>query len=340
VRGAAGLTMQKIAKLAGVSAMTVSRALKSDASILPETRRRILEIVGRSGYVPDATARMFASRRSGFIAALVPSLNNWNFAETVRGLADALAPIGLQLLLGDTAYSPAREEGLIGALLQRRPEAIVLTGGVHSAGARRMLAKSGVPIVETWDLPKAPLDHVVGFSNEEAGAMMTRYLYKRGRRQIAFIGGASPLDTRGVERRLGYARAARRLGLAGNRIVTLGVPPVSMSHGAEALGLLLNQWPEVDAVLCVSDLSAFGAVSECLRRGVDVPGRIAIAGFGDFDVAQCCHPRLTTISIDCHAIGRRAGEIVLSALDAKRRGEKLPPEKIVMDFRVVERETA
>jgi LacI family transcriptional regulator, gluconate utilization system Gnt-I transcriptional repressor len=335
-----GLTMQKIAKLAGVSAMTVSRALKSDASILPETRSRVLEIVSRIGYVPDATARMFASRRSGFIAALVPSLNNWNFAETVRGMSDVFGSAELQLLLGDTEYSLAKEERLVSAMLQRRPEAIVLTGGAHTSGTRRMLAKAGVPVVETWELPKAPLGHVVGFSNEEAGALMTRYLYDQGRRNIAFIGGVSSLDTRGAERQRGYARIIRELGLRPDRIVGFGGPPVSMSQGRQALGLLLAQWPEVDGVVCVSDLSAFGALSECLRRGVEVPQRLAVAGFGDFEIARCCYPRLTTIAIDCHAIGRRAAEIVLSALDAKKRGESLPAETVEMEIAIVERESA
>jgi LacI family gluconate utilization system Gnt-I transcriptional repressor len=102
---------------------------------------------------------------------------------------------------------------------------------------------------------------------------------------------------------------------------------------------MLKQWPEVDAILCVSDLSAFGVLMECQRRGVVVPQRLAIAGFGDFEVARCCHPRLTTIAVDCQGIGRRAAEIVLSALQAKKSGEVLPPETVVMPFEVVARET-
>src|SRR5208337_3009876 len=126
------VTMQTVAQMAGVSAMTVSRALKSDAAVSKETRDRILEIVKQTGYVPDATARVFATRRSGFVAALVPSLNNSNFADTVRGMSEVFDVARLQMLLGDTEYSLAREEDLIRAFLERRPEAIVLTGGVHT----------------------------------------------------------------------------------------------------------------------------------------------------------------------------------------------------------------
>ena len=333
------VTMQSIARLAGVSAMTVSRALKSDAAVAPATRDRVLEVVRRTGYVPDATARVFASGRSGFVAVLVPSINNSNFADTTRGMSGAFERAGLQILLGDTGYSMEREEDLIGTLLQRRPEAIVLTGGMHTPRARGMLASADIPIVETWDLPKAPLGHVVGFSNEAAGSAMVRYLHDRGFRHIGFIGGTTNRDTRGSERRLGYVKAIRELKLPEGRVVTFGKPPVSIEQGGEALGLMLRQWPDIDAVACVSDLSAFGVLMECHRRSIGVPQRLAIAGFGDFDVARCSWPRLTTIAVDCVGIGERTAEIVLSALDARNRGETMAPVRVAMEFKVIARET-
>ncbi|HXT08635.1 MAG TPA: LacI family DNA-binding transcriptional regulator [Roseiarcus sp.] len=333
------VTMQTVARMAGVSAMTVSRALKRDASISPETRDRVLEVVRQVGYVPDATARMFATRRSGVVAALVPSLNSSNFADTVRGMSERFGAAGLQMLLGDTEYSLAREEALIRAFLQRRPEAIILTGGVHSEGARALLSSADAPVVETWDLPAAPLGDVVGFSNEAAGAAATHFLYKRGRRRIGFIGAESSDDTRGAQRREGFRKAARELGLADDRIVLIGAPPASMSQGADALDAMLARWPEVDAIVCVSDLNAFGALSQCQRRGVETPGRLALAGFGDFEVARSCHPRLTTIALDCLDIGRRAAQAALAAIAARRSGEPRAPQTVEIPFRVVARET-
>jgi LacI family gluconate utilization system Gnt-I transcriptional repressor len=334
-----GTTMRTAAQIAGVSAMTVSRALKSDASISEKTRERVLAAVNRVGYVPDASARMFASRRSGFIAALVPSLNNSNFAETVRGMSEVFDPAGLQMLLGDTEYSLSREESLLSAFLQRRPEAIILTGGVHTTRARQMLRHAGIPTVETWEIPKKPLGHIVGFSNREAGASMVRYLYSRGRERIGFIGSGGNGDTRGRERRLGYQQAVHELGLPKGRVVAVGEPPASISHGAEALDLMLRHWPDTDAIVCVSDLSAFGVLAECQRRGVEIPETLALAGFGDFEVARHCHPRLTTIAIDCRDIGRQAAKIALGALNARKRGETLASRSTILPFQVVERET-
>ena len=335
-----GVTMQTVAEIAGVSAMTVSRALKSDTPISQGTRQRVLAAVKRVGYVPDLNARVFASRRSGFIAALVPSLNNSNFADTVRGMSDVFDPAGLQMLLGDTEYSVSREESLLSAFLQRRPEAIILTGGVHTTRSRQLLRRAGIPTVETWELPKKPLGHVVGFSNREAGATIVQYLHSRGRKRIGFIGSGGKGDARGYERRLGYTRAIHELGLPGGRVVLFGEPPASMSQGAEALDFMLGQWPDTDAIVCVSDLSSFGVLAECQRRGIAIPTRLALAGFGDFEVARCCHPRLTTISIDSRNIGRRAAEITLDALRERERGKTMVPGCTIVRFHVVERETA
>ena len=105
------------------------------------------------------------------------------------------------------------------------------------------------------------------------------------------------------------------------------------------MALLMAQWPDVDAVMAVSDLSAFGALAECQRRGWNVPERIAIAGFGDFEVARSCHPRLTTVAIDCTGIGRAAGELLLRAIEAARNGERLPSETVLTPFHVAQRES-
>jgi LacI family gluconate utilization system Gnt-I transcriptional repressor len=334
-------TMQKVADMAGVSAMTVSRALRGDALVTKVTRDRILAAVARTGYVPDATARTFATRRTGFVAVLVPSLNNSNFADTVRGSSEVLDSAGLQMLLGDTEYKLSREESLIATLLQRRPEAVIITGGDHTVRSRKMLTEAHIPVVETWDIPKEPLGHVVGFSNREAGAEMVRYLYERGRRRIGFIGGAINADTRGSERRAGYEQAVRELRLPGGRIVALGKPSASMSQGAKALERMLRRWPDTDAIVCVSDLSAFGVLAEGQRRGIAIPSQLALAGFGDFEIARCCSPRLTTVAVDCVEIGRRAGKVVLDALASRERGEPAAvTETTIVDFQIIERETA
>src|SRR6056297_417000 len=158
------VTMKDVAIAAGVSVMTVSRAFKDDASVKQRTREHIRRTADAMGYVFDSTASNFRTQRSNFVAVIIPSVNNANFADTVRGLSDEIEASGRQILLGNSDYVVEREETLIDQLLQRRPEAMVLTGGRHTDRARSRLRSAGIPMIETWDLPEAPVDHVVGFS--------------------------------------------------------------------------------------------------------------------------------------------------------------------------------
>jgi len=332
-------TMSDVARRAGVSTMTVSRALKDGASIAEETRERIKRAVDELGYVLDQSAGSLSSKRTGFVAALIPSINNSNFADTARGLTEALKGTGLQILLSYTEYSVEKEEELIESMLRRRPEAIVVTGGKHTERGRRLLENAGIPVVETWDLPAKPIQHVVGFSNAEASATLVRFLHGQGYRKIAFIGGTTNRDTRGADRRMGYERAMKELGLNDARVISFGTPPITMKQGGEALAQLLEQWPDVEAAICVSDLSAFGALMECQRRKRPVPESIAIAGFGDFEISSCSYPTITTVGVHCYDIGRQAGELLLRAIEGERQDKPVGIQTIKTTYEVIARES-
>jgi LacI family gluconate utilization system Gnt-I transcriptional repressor len=330
--------MADVAARLGISKMTVSRALNRDGSSRRSTsealRQRILQTCQEMGYVIDQTARTFSSKRSGFVAALLPALNNSNFSDTAHGLTAALDGSGLQVLLGYTDYDQAAEERLLRAMLSRRPEGVVVTGGTHTPAARKLLKAAGIPVVETWDLPARPVEHCVGFSNAEAVSQLVRQLHAQGHRRMAFLGGVPASDARGADRRRGFEHAMRGLGLDATRQISVGEAPVSMDHGAQGMVQLLARWPDTEALVCVSDHPAFGAMAECQRRGIAVPGQLAIAGFGGFEVGASCHPRLSTVAVDCAGIGRAAGALLLRAIACARDGQRLPPETVVVPYRV------
>jgi LacI family transcriptional regulator, gluconate utilization system Gnt-I transcriptional repressor len=181
-------------------------------------------------------------------------------------------------------------------------------------------------VIETWDLPEDPIGHVVGFSNADALRSMVDHFVAQGCSRIAFIGGDATRDTRGADRREGFVAAMRAHGLDATRLVAAGPPPISMREGAEAMGSLLDTLPDTEAVICVSDLSAFGALTECQRRGVDVPGRMWIAGFGDYEIAGISVPALTTINPFPRDIGACAANLILDVLD----GRQDAPARIVI----------
>lgn len=302
--------MADLARAAGVSTMTVSRAFKDDQSVNADTRAKIMRLAREMGYVFDRTASDLRSQKSGFVAMTVPSINNPNFADTVRGLTEGLADYDLQVLLGYTNYDVDQEERLLTQLLRRRPQGIVVTGGNHTEVTRHILASSAVPVVETWDKPKGALAHTVGFSNADAGALMVDHFVARGLTRIAFIGGDTRMDTRGLDRRRGVVRRLQALGLDDQRMMAVGPPPVMAARGAAAIKALLDQWPDTQAVMCVADFAAFGAMTECQRMGLNVPADIAIAGFGAFDLSAFAVPPITTIDPKGYDIGYEAAQLI------------------------------
>ena len=308
-------TMADIARITGVSPMTVSRAFKADSLINKETREAILQAAEDLGYVFDSTASNLRSQKSDFVAVTIPSINNANFADTVGGLSETLATRRMQILLGYTNYDMQEEERLIEQLLRRKPQAIVVTGGKHTDRARRLLENAPIPVIETWDIPAKPIGYYIGFSNAAAVREMVDHFVKVGYRRIAFIGGDVGRDTRGSDRRVGFIEAMKTHGLDSSRLIAAGPPPISMREGANAMARLLQEFPDTEAVICVSDLSAFGALTECQRRHIAVPSRIAIGGFGDYEIGSISVPTLTTINARSRDIGQRTGQLILDILD-------------------------
>ncbi|WP_299546354.1 LacI family DNA-binding transcriptional regulator [uncultured Tateyamaria sp.] len=308
--------MRDVARAAGVSRMTVSRALKKDSPVSKDTRDRILKVVREMNYVPDQMAGSLTTKRSGFVAVLVPSLNNLHFAETVQALTEELEQIGQQILLGHTDYSTAREEQLVEDMLRRRPEAIVLSYDGHSDRTLELLNDSNIPVIELWERPDNPVGHTIGFSNRQASADMTRALIDRGYRNITFVGEADDDWTRGAARRKGYLDAMVQAGLPTNRVLKIGKPPLSIEEGAAAATRLLQDFPDTDCVFCVSDAPAFGVLSVMLKLGKAVPGDIGIAGFGDFEVSRFATPTISTVSVDPKTIGRETGRLIGRLLSA------------------------
>ncbi len=308
-------TMKDIARASGVSVMTVSRAFKRDASVGEATRKRIQATAEELGYVLDSMASNLRSQRSHFVAVTIPSLNNANFAETVEAMTLKLAAAGLQVLLGHTNYNIQREEELIEEFLRRRPEAIIVTGGRHTDRARRLLQNAGVPVIETWDLPADPIGHVAGFSNAQTMSVLVDHLIDQSFDRIAFIGGDTDGDTRGADRRRGFIATMQARGLDATRLIGAGQPPISMREGATAMARLLHTYPNTQAVICVTDLSAFGALTECQRQGITVPEQMAIAGFGAYEISAICVPTITTIDPFPAEIGALAADLVTQLLD-------------------------
>ncbi|NNC24372.1 LacI family DNA-binding transcriptional regulator [Salinisphaera sp. USBA-960] len=308
--------MRDVSEAAGVSTMTVSRVLKEPSIVSEATRERVMRAVEELGYVPDFSASSLSSRKTNFVGLILPTLTNSNFADTAQALADALGQ-SYQLLIGYTLYQASEEERLVRSLLARRPDALAIAGSEHTRGTWYMLRRANIPIVEIWDTPNDPLDHAVGFSNFAAGRAAAEHFIARGHHRIAALGSAveeDVADHRGEARLRGFSAALCEHDVATNLIRRVGRAPVSFDHGARALAGLLDRNPDVEAVFAVSDVSAFGALMECRRRGIAVPDCISIMGFGDFEIGRQCEPAISTIHVDARSIGVQSGELIRDLL--------------------------
>ncbi|MBY0363008.1 MAG: LacI family DNA-binding transcriptional regulator [Phreatobacter sp.] len=321
------MRMRDIAEALGVSTMTVSRALRVDASVAPETRNAILKAIEERGYVPDQIAASLSSRKSGFVAVLVPSLNNPHFSETVLALNETFATHRIQPLIGSTNYDSRTEASLVRAFLSRKPEALVLTNDGHQADLRRLLARTDLPVVEIWDRPEDPIQHVVGFSNREAMRDLTLALMDRGYRNIVYVGENADEGTRSGERRRGFVEAQMLRGVDHPRMCSIGRPPATMSDGEAALAVVMRDCPGADLIMCVSDPLAFGVINALKRRGLRVPEDIAVAGFGDFEISRIALPAITTVKVDPFTIGRTTAELILTL--RARSSKDRPPSPVI-----------
>lgn len=322
-------TLDDVARVSGLSPITISRALRNPHMVRPQTIEKVKEAVALTGYIPNMLAGGLASKRSRLIAAVVPQLNNAMFVDTVQGLSDQLEARGYHLLLCLSGYSAQREEDMVSAILSRRPDGVVLTGINHSQPLRQRLLASGIPVVETWDLTPTPIDMLVGFSHEKIGIQIAQYLYGKGCRRFGLVWGN---DERAALRRKGLLDTLNSHGISDVPVQTVPIP-ATLQLGRDGLCDLLATGQQFDAIVCSSDSLAHGVMIEAAERGLKVPEQLAVMGFGDMDFSRCTSPAISTVRIGKHEIG----ELAAKALLAKIEGQALPERIFDVGFELIER---
>lgn len=326
-------TLHDVARAAGVSVITASRALSAPERLSQATLQRVLDAVEHTGYVPNLLAGGLKSRRSLTVAALVPVISVPQFLPTIQALNAALDAAGYQLILGQTGYDRARESGLLTTMLGRQVDGIVVAGLLGHEPAVDRLRRQRTPVVETWDLTDRPVDMLVGFSHAKVGAAVAGFFLGKGYRRV---GVASADDQRALQRCNSFIAAAQAGAPSGREVPKAIVKaPSNVSLGRQALAQLLAQEPQLEAVHCSSDALAEGVMIEARARGIGVPEQLAVCGFGDADFAAHLLPALTTVRVDGAGIGRRAAEMLV----ARCRGEAVVDRIVDVGFNIVERES-
>lgn len=341
-RGAKQANMADVARHAGVSMITVSRLLREPERVAAATRRKIEKAIQEVGYVPNLVAGGLASTQTRIIAAILPYYQHGGF-ELVHGLSDTLSRNGYPLLLGNSDGKSAEEDEIARILLGYRPAGLVVQGANHSGDAVSLMRKASIPVVEMDSLPDQPIDMCVGYSNKDAAKAAIRHLVERGRRRIGLL-TANPKDERrsalGIggyhdrhaARLEGYREALDEAGLSFDPGL---VAPANftIADGRRAFIQIIEANPDLDGIFCAHDIWAMGTVYECQRRAIDIPGRLAICGFGDLEFASEMIPSITTIRLPRYQLGAIAAELI----DARLNGREVENPVVDVGFELIQR---
>ena len=304
-------TIKDVARAAGVSVASVSRAMNGATNVLPETRQRILDAARQLRFTPSGAARSLITRRTDTIGALLPDLHGEYFSELIRGIDQAARARGLHLLVSSSHGNADEAAAALRAMNGRVDGLLVMSPHADAEFLSHNLPGSlpAVLINTMIDLPGHAAFAVDNFGGARA---MTRHFVVSGRKRIAFIGG--PLDNREAQERLRGYRAGLRAGM--RESVFEG--DFSEAAGASAGRRIAQAKQRPDAVFAANDMMAIGCLSALAEAGLRVPDDIALAGFDDIPIARYVTPALTTIRVPIAALGS-------AALEALVKSFKTPP---------------
>lgn len=325
-------TLRDVATVANVSEMTVSRVLSGRGAVSKKTRALVLDVVNRLGYVPNHLAGSLATSRSNQVAVIIPSLINNVFPEVTAGITDHLEQAGYNAIIGISDYKVEKEENIIRSMMSWRPAGFILVGSQRTPGARNILLNAGIPIVEIMELYENPIDICVGLDHQMAGMTIAEHVIAKGRKRFGYI-GFHAIDSAAAKRFLGIEQALTRMGYAIEARELFERPP-DMEMGKLGLDKLLSRHPRLDAVFFSNDTAAIGGLIYCLEAGIDVPGRLAVAGFSGLNSGQIMPSKLTTIATRRYDIGKFGARAILNRLDGQKVSRILD-----LGFELIEGET-
>ena len=311
-RSTGKVTIADVAQLAGVGTMTVSRALRTPEQVSDKLREKIEAAVNELGYMPNLTASALASASSHTIAMVVPNLAEAGCTEMFAGLQHVLQPAGYQIILAESRHRLEQEEKLLETLLASNIAAAILLSVDHNSTVRHLLKNASIPVIEIGAVRTDPIDINIGIDNVAAMFELTDMLVQRGYQNIGLL-CANQEQWIFQQHLQGWYKAMLRHHMSPNRVINAALPPV-FSTGASQLPEFLLAWPELDALVCVSDELACGVLYECQRRRIKVPDELAVVGFGDSDVSKVCQPSLTTMAVPHRKIGLEAGNVLLERI--------------------------
>ncbi len=328
------VTINQVAKMAGVSTATVSRALNKPNTVSEAVKKKIERIIKKIGYIPNAGARSLMLKRTGSIGVIVPTLDNAIFAQGLEEFQRQLSQSGYQMLVASTNYDPEIENQQMRNLLLQGVEGIAMFGSSQKLELIRLLRTRKLPYIHIGTLDTPLNGYAAGFDNKKAIQLGVEYLVQVGHRNFGMIAGKTENNDRARDRVDGVVELLKR-----NRIFlkkeSIIEVPYQIQDARIALKKLLQINPKISAVVCGNDVLAIGALLEAQSQGIKIPYQCSILGFDNLELSRHIQPSLSTIHIDAIGMWSKAAHHLMSQINGINR----LPRKILADVSLVIRDS-
>lgn len=324
------VTLNDVAKHAGVSPKTVSNVLNDWPYVTDETRQKVQASIEVLGYRPSALATSLRTGRTKSIGVIIPDITNPFFGQAVRGCEDVLYAAGYSIFLCNTNEDPVKEQSYLDILTRRGVDGLLMFGARSSAGVLSEVVHDGIPIVAEDSPAQHSNTTVIDIDNVYGAASATRHLLELGHRRVGHLGGPQQ-RLAAVHRVEGYRQALEEAGLDYEPRLVLRCQPSIRSGYHGAIQLLEGEKPT--ALFCYNDLMAVGAMVACKQLNLAIPADVALVGFDDIAMASLVAPALTTVRVHQYQIGRQAGELLLERL----AGGEAPQKRVLFPVELVVR---
>lgn len=328
------VTINQVAKMAGVSTATVSRALNKPDTVSEAVKKKIERIIKKIGYIPNAGARSLMLKRTGSIGVIVPTLDNAIFAQGLEEFQRQLSQSGYQMLVASTNYDPEIENQQMRNLLLQGVEGIAMFGSSQKLELIRLLRTRKLPYIHIGTLDTPLNGYAAGFDNKKAIQLGVEYLVQVGHRNFGMIAGKTENNDRARDRVDGVVELLKRNRISLKKESIIEVP-YQIQDARIALKKLLQINPSISAVVCGNDVLAIGALLEAQSQGIKIPHQCSILGFDNLELSRHIQPSLSTIHIDAIGMWSKAAHHLMSQINGINR----LPRKILADVSLVIRDS-
>ena len=320
------VTVKDIARKAGVSHSTVSRALHGSTLIAPETTERIQQIADEMGYSPSAAARALKTNRSQVLGVVLSNVDDPFFSEILQGIESGVQGSGYSIFIAAAHRDPEQKQEIVQAMVEHRVDGVIICSTSFSEKQSGQLLQHGVPLVVINNQTAEDFRYSIYHDDVDGSRQVTRHLIELGHRKIAYLGNSLSGRTT-LDRLAGFRQEMESNGLAVPADYVYEIPGSEPEKGIQAVDHFINLPDRPTALVCFNDMIAIGVLKSLQQRGIRVPEEFSITGFDNIVFSNYTNPPLTTFDQPKKFIGQKAAELILNLLDTTTKTD-VPEQKI------------